>query len=152
MIDIAKKIIKNCFNSTGYVVKSTQKLLICNYFSTTHTKNALITYIVHPFQFPTGYNHTNGFESLEIARILNELGFNVDVTSYLNYSRDIDYGKYDLIFGFGEAFENSFFISKPMLRIYYGTGCRPDFQNLQTIFRLKKFYLKHNRFTRNLQE
>jgi hypothetical protein len=116
---------------------------IKNYFKTQHSKNALLSYIIHPFIIGQCFSHTNYFEAMSHAKILNELGYNVDVINY-DYQGKIDFSKYDLLVGFGDAF-NQYFesgINKKITTIYYGTGMHVCHQNHATLKRLKDVYLK----------
>jgi len=78
-----------------------------------------------------------------IAQIFEDLGYCVDVIHYTN-SRCLDYSKYDLIFGFGIPFENSFNSSGKLKRIYYATGAHVCFQNHAEIIRIKSVNEKRN--------
>ena len=101
-------------------------------------RRALVSYITRPFTLPDYFTHTNGFESQIIADVLTELGFVVDVIDYFNDVTTPQYSAYDLVFGFGEPFENSFLAADcRAVRIYYGTGCHPLFQNAASIARLR---------------
>jgi hypothetical protein len=116
---------------------------IKNYFKTKHSKNALLSYITHPFTKGQYLSHTNYFEAMSHAKILNELGYNVDVIDY-DYQGEIDFSRYDLLVGFGDAF-NQYFesgINKKITTIYYGTGMHVCHQNHATLKRLKDVYLK----------
>jgi glycosyltransferase involved in cell wall biosynthesis len=117
--------------------------IINNYFKTQHSKNALLSYITHPFAKGQYFFHTNYFEAMSHAKILNELGYNVDVIDY-EYQGKIDFSRYDLLVGFGDAF-NQYFesgINKKITTIYYGTGMHVCHQNHATLKRLKDVYLK----------
>jgi hypothetical protein len=114
-----------------------------NYFKTQHSKNALLSYITHPFTKGQYFSHTNYFEAMSHAKILNELGYNVDIVDY-EYQGKIDFSRYDLLVGFGDAF-NQYFesgINKKITTIYYGTGMHVCHQNHATLKRLRDVYLK----------
>jgi glycosyltransferase involved in cell wall biosynthesis len=84
--------------------------------------------------------HTNSAEALRIAQIFDEFGYNVDVVNY-NSERVLDYNKYDVVFGFGEPFVNSFYRRRrQILTIYYGTGMHIHHQNQAALKRVKEVY------------
>lgn len=112
-----------------------------NIFKSNYSKNVLISYTVSPF-LSNKNRHTNVQESKILAKIFNELGFNVDVIHYTNQKK-IDYKKYGLIFGFGEPFENSFTDTK-LKRIYYATGAHVCHQNYAEIKRVEEVNKKYN--------
>lgn len=115
---------------------------ISNVFKSSHKRTVLISYITSPF---TGQRaaHTNQLESLAIAQVFNEVGFNVDVVDYTT-TKQIDYSRYDLVFGFGIPFERSFQNYNTRLRrIYYATGAHVCFQNHAEIRRIIEFNLKY---------
>lgn len=113
------------------------KLPLENVFNTNYSKNILISYITAPFKSKDNFKHSNFQEVREIARIFSDFGFNVDILHYL-YDRKIDYTKYDVIFGFGNPFENSFHANCDCIRIYYATGAHVCFQNHAELSRIKK--------------
>jgi glycosyltransferase involved in cell wall biosynthesis len=115
---------------------------IINYFRTSYTRNALVSYITDPFRNEINLSHTNSFESMEIGKSINEAGFNVDIADY-DYEGKIDYSSYDLIFGFGEPLINSFYQRvKKIITIYYGTGMQLITQNTNTLGRIKEVFDK----------
>lgn len=112
-----------------------------NIYKTSFDKNMLISYTVFPFLTDKN-GHTNIQESRIITKIFKECGFNVDVIHYIN-QREIKYKKYDVIFGFGEPFENSF-VKKDLKRIYYATGAHVCHQNYAEIKRVEDVNNKYN--------
>ena len=93
---------------------------------------ALVCYITEPFYIKdvgTVVSHQNQWEAVEIARILNELGFIVDVVDY----RDEEFQparRYDLLFGIGFNFERyASMLHTPVLKIYYATEAHWSFHN-----------------------
>jgi glycosyltransferase involved in cell wall biosynthesis len=115
---------------------------VINYFNTNYKKNVLISYVVRPFRHGINLHHTNSAEGLIIAKIFNELGYNVDVV-WIFSKKKIDFEKYDVIFGVGEPFERSFYYNKKHIkRICYCTGTSPSFNNLATINRAKEVFEK----------
>jgi len=118
--------------------------ILKNIFKREYTKNVLISYTVNPF-LSNKNRHTNAQESRILAKVFDELGFNVDVIHYTNQKK-ITYEKYDLIFGFGEPFENSF-TKKQLKRIYYATGAHVCHQNYAEIKRIEEV---NNKYDSNL--
>jgi hypothetical protein len=113
---------------------------IINYYKTSYPRHALISYITTPFRKGINLSHTNTFESMEIGKAINEAGFNIDVADY-DYEGNIDYLKYDLIFGFGEPLINSFYKrEKKIITVYYGTGMHVNTQNYNTLKRVKEVF------------
>jgi len=104
------------------IIKKFRRRQISNYLKTHYKKNALISYITHPFNCGINLTHTNYAEVLEIAKVFHELSYNVDIVDY-DYEGNLDYDKYSVIFGFGEPLVNSFYHrNHKILTIYYGTG------------------------------
>ncbi len=124
LIKIIKKI---------YTYYNKRKILL-NIRKSKHYKNVLICYITHPFRKRKIITHTNIQESLAIVQVFDELGYNCDLIDH-NNTKDINYKKYDIVFGFGKAFEKSFKSESKLKRIYYGTGRHPYFSNSATINR-----------------
>jgi hypothetical protein len=114
---------------------------VVNYFNTKHTKNALLSYITYPFTKGQSLSHTNYYEALSHARILNELGFNVDIVDY-DYSGKIDFKKYEVLVGFGEPFVSYFKSGFTHIKtINYGTGMENTYTNYISLKRIKEVYL-----------
>ena len=114
--------------------------LVSNYFKTNHKKNVLISYVLKPFIFGPDSLHSNSVDSIEIAKAFDSLGYNVDVISY-DSNRNLNYDKYDLIFGFGDPLINSFYRrNKDLITILFGTGMNVEHQNRATLDRLIDLY------------
>jgi len=119
------------------------RLMMRNIFKSKFTKKVLICYIIEPFLYrQEKKSHSNQIEAKVIARIFNKLGFRVDVVDY-RYRLNIEFSKYDLIFGFGDIYEKSFH-SKSFngLRIGYATGGHPLFRISEEIKKLNEFRIK----------
>lgn len=119
--------------------------IVTNYFNTSFSKNVLICYINQPFANGITLDHTNTIESLEIAKAFKENGYNCDIVSS-DCGRKINYEKYDILFGFGEVFKNSFYCDKKITRLYYSTGKHPYFSNQKTIERGRAIKSNKGRF------
>lgn len=114
--------------------------MIINIFGNKHKKNVLISYITTPFIKAHGF-HTNHQESIMIAQIFDLLGYNVYVIDY-HTQETIDYSEFDVIFGFGFPFDNSF-EKKNIFRIYYATGAHAWFQNIAETKRILEVNKKY---------
>lgn len=117
--------------------------ILKNVFDKKYKKKVLISYITGPFQDGLSKTHTNNLECYTAAEIFDELGYDVDVIQYTN---DIDIEKlneYDVVYGFGKAYVKSL-TNLNCISIYYGTGCSPIYQNIQTIGKGREFFRKNN--------
>lgn len=115
---------------------------IKNYFKTKFKENVLISYITSPFKNGIHLRYTNQAEALEIAKVFNELGYNVDIVDY-DFEGSLDYNKYSIIFGFGEPLIKSFYNrNHKILTVYYGTGMHVAHQNYATLKRIEDVYKK----------
>lgn len=103
----------------------------------------LISYTVNPF-ISKKKSHTNSQESMIIVDLFDHLGYQVDVIHYTNIKK-LNYSDYDIIFGFGEPFENSFHdMCCKIKRIYYATGAHVFHQNPAETDRVIKFNQIYN--------
>jgi len=128
------------------IIKKFRRRQISNYLKTHYKKNALISYITHPFNCGINLTHTNYAEVLEIAKVFHELSYNVDIVDY-DYEGNLDYDKYSVIFGFGEPLVNSFYHrNHKILTIYYGTGMHVSHQNHATLKRIEEVYKKKGKW------
>lgn len=108
-----------------------------NFYKTNYPKNALLSYINSPFRTTANIQkHSNRRQARIIGETLSEFGFNVDIINF-EYRGGIDYQKYDLVFGFGHPFENSFLYPTNAKRIYYATGPHFTQRNMAEILRLR---------------
>lgn len=123
--------------------KSRRKPFLKDVFKKNREKKVLISYLAESFKkgvcvSELSYSHTNVFECHCIAEIFDELGFGVDVVSYA-CEDDIDFSKYELVFGFGEPFAKS--LKCPDVKsFFYATGCYLGFSNPSTLKRVYDFY------------
>ena len=125
----------------NFIIDYMNNQLISNYFKTKHQKHALLSYILTPFK-KDSLSHTNFYEAQSWAKILDELGYNVDIIDYRNSQKN-DLSKYDLICGFGDIFQQVFESSYNNIQsIYYGTGMHVCHQNITTLQRVKDVYIK----------
>lgn len=113
-----------------------------NVNNTRHAKRVLICYTTKPFGKRQSVTHTNIQESKIISEVFNEFGFNVDIVDY-DFNGAINYEDYDVIFGFGNVYQKSFFTNKKMLRIFYATGAYAYYQNVAEARRVIDFNNRH---------
>jgi glycosyltransferase involved in cell wall biosynthesis len=98
------------------------------------TKRALMTYTVRPFHLDAGSPawvcQSNLWESVEIVRIFNRLGYVVDIVDY----KDTQWAptkNYDVFFGMHENFERLMpYLDTPIPKIYYATGAHWSWENI----------------------
>lgn len=132
MIRILKQYISGYLNT----------LKISNIFKSKHTKKALLSYITMPF-IKNSFSHTSYFEAQSWAKILDTLGYQVDVIYYDRCFKNLDTTKYDLICGFGGVFQKHFETPNSKAKtIYYGAGMHVCHQNLTSLKRVKDVYVK----------
>ncbi|KIO74983.1 hypothetical protein TH53_23320 [Pedobacter lusitanus] len=134
---ISKKV--NKLFGTGRV-KSDQAP-IYNLYQTTYERSVLICYITHPFYKANHFTHQNYITSHIIAESFSELGYNVDIISYLDKTTEIDYGKYAVIFGMGYRFEDSFYhADRNIPRIMFVTGAHEHLHNEMCLRSINDFH------------
>lgn len=104
-------------------------------------KRALLVYLTAPFktdaESETFKSHTNFWRNIEIAKILGEFGYIVDVINYndctVKLRRD-----YDLVMGLGNALEKRINeLPKKTIKIYLATGSEANFFNKKMEERFK---------------
>jgi glycosyltransferase involved in cell wall biosynthesis len=139
-----KKALKKYLPKTlkSLIINHANNQTIKNHFKKNYSKNALLSYILTPFQ-QDSLAHTNFYEAQSWAKILDELGYNVDIIDFRN-TKKIDLSKYDLICGFGDVFQQYFEsgINKKIITIYYSTGMHVCHQNQASLSRVKDVYRK----------
>jgi len=116
---------------------------ITNFYKKNYIKKALLSYITGPFKKGVKESHTNYFEAITWGKILDELGYQVDVIDFNYFSKKIKIERYDVICGFGEVFENYIYtLNAKAKTIFYATGIHNCWQNHVTLKRLKDVYKK----------
>ncbi len=104
------------------------------------SKRALLSYIVHPFSIPRDdprfLSHINIWHNREIVRVLNCLGYTVDVIDYRD-TKFVPRKKYDLFIGHGGINTEKIARRLPAktVKIYFSTGCYWKFHNEQELAR-----------------
>lgn len=113
-----------------------------------YAKKALLSYSVYPFiKKNRKLIHPNFIETYKLNKILDELGYVVDIYNNV-YEGKINYDNYDLIIGEGLPISN-YFVNKGKKRIKtvnYATGSHPIFNNNRSFERLIKFYNKSGKW------
>ncbi len=105
------------------------------------TKRALLSYVVHPFSIPRDdprfLRHINIWHAQEIVRILNQLGYTVDVVDFRDTSF-VPRKRYDLFVGHGGINFQRIAQRLPdsAAKIYFSTGCYWKFHNGQELSRV----------------
>lgn len=133
-------------NLKKFIPPAIKKIIISNRFvrginRKNSSRRLLISYTILPF-IRNKNSHTNYQESLAIVDVFSEMGYEVDVIHY-NSLRKIKYSNYDIIFGFGEPFEKSFYDkSFSGVRLFYATGAHSYHQNITESKRVISFNRK----------
>lgn len=120
---------------------------------TVFSKNCLLLYILEPFKAASlSINHQNQWQARELARIIGEFGYNVDVIRF-DSSRVRLTKKYDLVIdihpGLNDCYKSH--MTESCLKIAYITGSNPKFANhaedqrLADLFRRRGVQLKPRR-------
>src|SRR5687768_6244006 len=77
-----------------------------NIFNTQFERSALVSFIVYPYvDHSHGPIHTQALECITICEVLNEFGYNIDLTDYDYDDRSCLERNYDVILGFGAPIE-----------------------------------------------
>ncbi len=109
---------------------------------THHKKNALMLYITQPFTSNTNtYEHQNIWQTKEIASVIGEFGYNVDVVNF--YDKKIKLTKnYGLVLDIHPDPKNIYrkHLALGAKKIAYITGSNPAFSNKAENDRLDEIY------------
>ncbi len=120
--------------------------VVSNYYNTAFDKNALLVYIISPFNGKNvNKRHSNYWQSLEYGRILRDRGYNVDVIPFIDpyvYLKK----KYDLVIAsFPKSVDcYSEHLKRDAVKIAYLTTSSPDFNNSQELKRIDDLYKRHS--------
>lgn len=137
-----KALAKRALLKAGYKIGPNRKIIPCLFrdiYKSGATKKVLLSYVTAPFYTESKMAHSNYDECRIAAEAFNALGYSVDAIEY-NEDLNVDYSEYDVVYGMGPNFEKSFFsTSKKLKRIFYATGCNPNYSNSATILRLRDF-------------
>ncbi|MGR6503008.1 glycosyltransferase [Shewanella sp. Koi 1] len=106
-------------------------------------KRVLFSYSTYHFKKNNYVKHSNYNESLVIAKLFDELGYQVDVVNNNRLTKR-DIASYDLVFGEGLPLYQAISLPNPPKTIYYGTGSHPFHCTEQSYKRLINFYHKYS--------
>lgn len=126
-----KKIIKKLLLVAGYKISKTRvsktDKILRNVFNSNFKKNVLISYLTEPFIKGINNGHTNLTECFTAAEVFHELGYLVDVIYLDDTESEIDFSKYEVVYGQSLAFEKSFAAKNTdkIKKIFYSTGTNP---------------------------
>lgn len=103
-----------------------------------HKQNCLLKYITAPFRSPPLYHrHQNMWQVPEIAKIVGEFGYNVDVINYDDEQTRLN-KKYNLLIDIypqnSKVYENH--LASDCIKALYSTGASPEWQNRQQAARV----------------
>ena len=101
--------------------------------------NVLISYLPFTLRWPMNHRgfsrHQNRRESVEIVRVFEGLGFNVDVVFFSKRSF-LPRNNYRIVFGLEPNFEKYCIENPDSLKIYYATGSYQRYQNAAELGRI----------------
>jgi glycosyltransferase involved in cell wall biosynthesis len=131
-----------------------KRIVFDQYRENNGSLNALLYYKIEPFVNPLSiknYHHTNNREILEIVKILNKLGFNVDIIDRNAEVKDFKKLKkhYHLFIGLGAGNSGKNFKKlaekyPKALKLLYAAGPEPELSNQLIIERYEYFSERHN--------
>ena len=131
-----RRLFKNVFRDKTPTVK-----YIRNLYDTKYGRTVLISYIVHPFLEDANFKHQNFVTAHIVAKSFSALEYDVDVVDFRAQVRELDFCKYDVIFGFGNNFELSFYGTKPNVpKIHFITGAHTELHNQTSLRSVFDFY------------
>ncbi len=135
------QLIKNNFAVNYKEVIKHNEIIIENFFKTNYSKNALIAYVVNPFINNNPYFHSNQSECTIIAKILNELNYNVDIINWDN-SIFIPKKEYHIVIDNNNILErlNGYF--KNTIKILHISATHWLYQNRAELERIQEIYEK----------
>lgn len=119
--------------------------ILFNVFSTKNRKRALVSYVKDVFENDYAVidqSHTNKLKTFCIAKILCDLGYNVDVIDWRS-KFDGNLSSYDVVIGLGQPLEDVL-VKRPIYNkpsvVCFGTGCSSTFMNKVTLERVADFH------------
>lgn len=111
-------------------------------------RHALLYYKIAPFlnkSLADSYTHTNNWEILEIVKILNQLGFHVDIVDRgVNIKKFRPEDKYDIFIGIGAGNSGRYYpeIASQLpsaTKIFYADGANPEISKRRMLNRQDLF-------------
>jgi glycosyltransferase involved in cell wall biosynthesis len=145
--DFEVRILKQRAHRHGYDVKLKEpvresEIVIENFFRTSYSKNALISYIVYPFIDKVKNYHSNNQECFAIAEILKELEFNVDIIHWDNTTY-LPKKNYNLVIDNHNNLERLLpFLTENATKIFHATNAHWLYQNWVEFERYYDFFLQ----------
>lgn len=122
-----------------------------NIFKTNFDRNVLVSYINNPIYLKNNFYHTNTQECAVIIEVLRQLKFNVDLCNFNFKKSEIDYEKYNLVFGFGAHLINAKKNNPNIISIYYATGLFVPLNDFYSLSKLKKIYNNNSKLINSLR-
>ena len=104
-----------------------------------YSKHCLMKYITVPFYHPPLYHrHQNMWQVPEMAKIIGDFGYNVDVMNYDDTTTKLT-KQYDLLFDIypqcGAVYQDN--LASDCVKVLYSTGAAPEWQNYQQTLRVE---------------
>jgi hypothetical protein len=125
------------------ILKRIRNRPIRNFYKKEFSKRVLLCYVTIPFK-KSSFSHTAYIEVKTLAKVFDELGYIVDVIDYeIDSQKSFIYKtSYDIIFGFGTAYNNAILHknNSKAIKIAYATGAHNSFQNNAELNRIKYLY------------
>lgn len=142
--NILKIIIPHVFMHLIYRYRDRRLPFLENVFDKSYNLNCLIVYITHPFIKGINNSHQNSWQVVELAKIVNEFGYNVDVIDY-NYVKSNFDKKYDMLIDLHPRDNVVYnkFLKENCIKIAYLTGSNPSFSNIAEEDRINNVYKRH---------
>ena len=110
-----------------------------NVNNTSYLKNCLMLYIIYPFdENVVDVTHQNQWQVKELARMVGEFGFNVDVVNYDDQRVRLD-KKYDMVIDVNPSIDNYYksHMNESCVKIAYLTMSNPSYANKAEIQRIE---------------
>ena len=112
-----------------------------------YSRNCLLLYVLEPFITEViNINHQNQWQAKELAKIVGEFGFNVDVVRF--NAKSVRLNKmYDMVIDIHPGMNDCYALhmNSGCLRIAYITGSNPSFSNQAERDRLNSLYERHGK-------
>ena len=138
-IGYVKRIIKK-------LIHKTEDKILNNVNKTDYDKNCLLSYITQPFIEGPNADHQNQDQVIEIARLIGNRGYNVDVIDF--YAKKVNFDKkYDALFEIHVRDNPVYkgYLKEDAVRIMYITGSNPRFANEQEKIRLSNLEMRRGK-------
>lgn len=116
-----------------------------NVNKTSYKKNCLLLYIVDPFRNSReNFSHQNYWQTKELANIIGEFGYNVDVIQFNDKHAKLT-KKYDLVIDLHPGLNLTYVdhLSSGAKRVAYITGSNVSFSNQAEKERIENIYHRH---------